>query len=62
LERDFDIEMCCIDDDYRKNAGLAGIFDFSTGCAMIVLVYFFMAGIPNFESEYVNLILYLDAG
>jgi len=53
--------MCCIDDDYRKNAGLAGIFDFSTGCAMIVLVYFFMAGIPNFESEYVNLILYLDA-
>ena len=54
--------MCCIDDDYRKNAGLAGIFDFSTGCAMIVLVYFFMAGIPNFESEYVNLILYLDAG
>lgn len=59
--RAFDIEMCCIDDDYRKNAGLAGIFDFSTGCAMIVLVYFFMAGIPNFESEYVNLILYLDA-
>ena len=52
------VQMCCIDEDYRKNAGLAGIFDLGTSSAMIVVIFTWLRGVTIFQ-EIVLPLLYL---
>ena len=36
--------MCCIDDDYRKNGALAGLFALGTSAASFYLIITFLLG------------------
>ena len=45
--------MCCMDDDYRKNAGLAGVFDIGTGVAVFVINIMWLR-----NYEFLSLLMY----